>query len=206
MVSTNRFLVYFVALAIMFSSAVEAQNFSPGPLLTVVDSTGSEVGQLMSEHSAIVIANDLAVCVEVERNRLYAEGGGWLYFSQPDCTGSAYFMANWPYNTAPLALGTTGPTGTLFVAEWEPGSQITAQSRYRSDDDECFNETQTYNFLIEAVPTVNLDTMFVPPFTVQPVSTTFQAGVPMPALNLQSAVVFILLLCCIAFFRLRSVN
>lgn len=200
-----RFLVIFVAVAISVPSIVQAQRFSPGPPLVVVDSNGAEVGHLLEYGSAVVIANDLAVNIKVERRQLTSWSNTRLYFTEPDCTGDVYLWAR-NFENTPLAPGTMGPTGMLFVAEYGSPLSITSLSRYRHSDQECYNTTVDLVNALAAVPTVNLETMFVPPFTVRPASSAVLAGVPVPGLNPRSAALFVIFLGCFAFFRLRSTN
>lgn len=200
-----RFVVVFVAVAISVPSIVQAQSFSAGPPLVVVDSNGAEVGHLLEGWNAVVIANDLAVSIQVQRERLTSSNAYELFFTQPDCTGDVYLWARDFANT-PLAPGAMGPTGMLFVAEYGSASPITALSKYNYGHQACYNQTSDLGNALAAVPSVNLETMFVPPFTVRPASSAVMAGVPVPQLTPWSTALLIIFLGCFAFFRLRSTN
>ena len=202
----SRIVVTLVVLATSTSLGVQAQGLSPGPPLVVVDSNGAEVGHLLEGWLAVVMINDLAVSIAVERERLTSWAGVELYFTQPDCTGDPFL---WLEDIArgPLPYGVMGPTGMLFVADpLSSTSQITSLSKYNYQHQTCYNETNSIAHALVASPSVNLETMFTPPFSVRPTSSVVQAGVPMPELNLRSALLFVLILCCIGFIRLRSSN
>ena len=206
MTVNRRFVVVSIVLVIVPSIGVQAQGFSPGPPLVVVDSNGTEVGHLLEDSTVVVMVNDLAVGIQVHRYELTSWAGYELFFTQPDCMGDVY-LAYHDFLRVPLAPGAMGPTGMLFVADPNSAAPpVTSLSKYNYDHQACYNQTNDLIGAWVANPTVNLATMFVRPFSVRPASSTQQAGVPMPALNLQSAALFILVLCCIGFIRLRSAN
>jgi hypothetical protein len=180
MLSRNRSVILgallTTCLGVLAASAGEVRTLKTLESLVVVDATGRKLGNVISMLSsdAPEFANPL---VGFQHNHLVAivgvrPIGGFfssltLFFEEPGCEGNPWLLS--PYPNGLMPLGAVGSPGlTVYTPDPTSSPQtITIQSRESTPGD-CTNQTFEQGGLVPAIPLVNLEGQFTPPFRVEP--------------------------------------
>jgi len=175
-----------IVILIIVSVAHAQETLKPVDSLTVIDSNGKKVGNVLSlggHNNQPVVGfklNNLLFLLNVAQNRLFGtgpyQGGDTLFFESSDCTGMPYLIVLPPvipilleYYRSPVpVVAVNVPGNTLYV----PDENIPVARTMKSALDPFTPQgvCSTVNNQIpsvQAIPTIDLATMFTPPFKIQ---------------------------------------
>ena len=140
--------------------------------MMVVDSAGSIVGSVTGFTfdgpqrilpNVVLQKDGLLVGLTVGPGGLEASGGS-LAFDQPGCQGKAYLSG--PFDTLILPGTIEGPGQTVYVPDPSaPAGLVTAQSFLQIGT--CFTFPFALPSAVPAIPLVDLDTLYTPPFSLK---------------------------------------
>jgi len=162
------------------ASTASLTNF---PNLVIFDSTNKKVGQpsFLSTSSDVRLDfrfGQFSFYVYVKPSGFYTSGERYLYFQDGTCS-SIPFLDAFVYNYSqefltPAVVNQPGHTVYIANPATPPQNRTIGSLRFADGTccagspifDSCFGEATTY-FAVEALPVINLDTKFTPPFTTK---------------------------------------
>ncbi|MFZ1058343.1 MAG: hypothetical protein WAP47_04015 [Candidatus Rokuibacteriota bacterium] len=138
----------------------------------VVDSVGTLIGNVLgftfdgSQHvlpNVVLQRNGRAVGVVVTPNGFEGSGASLSYESL-NCTGTPYLDGD--FTTLILPATIEGPGHTVYVPDTSATPRpVAAQSLLMQGA--CFSWLSNLQSAVPAIPLVDLDTLYAPPFTVR---------------------------------------
>jgi hypothetical protein len=142
--------------------------------MMVVDSLGTQIGNVFgltfdgSQHvlANVVLQKDGRMVALIVYPDHFEGTGPSLSFQSTDCTGTALFDG--AFNTMILPGTIEGPGNTVYVPDTStPPQSLTANSLLQLGT--CYSAPGGFGLLlaIPAVPLVNLDTLYTPPFSLK---------------------------------------
>lgn len=167
-------LALLTLLSPFVTSTASAQGLERVGTLTVFDSTGKRVGRVISipvatlESVVVTFKVDgQLVALQVDRNRFKTHDLVELWFETLDCSGTP-FLRDGRLNTRILpAAAVSVPGSTVYLADPKATPQtITGGSRLL-EDGTCSTSQGFTGPAIQAIPLIDLDTAFIPPFSVR---------------------------------------
>lgn len=162
-----------LSLLLLTGALAHADKLIPQFFLTVFDGKGNRVGNVISLQSpGAVVAFKMgkhSFALRVFRSGFSGTAGSVL-FESPDCSGTPFLGFSADEGEVLPAVAVARPGNTLYVAD--PASfprTITVQSRIPDlPGSSCTREDPTVAIeAIPAVPLLDLDTRFTPPFSVR---------------------------------------
>jgi len=168
----------FVSVAILIlvaSIAYPQEVIKSATSLTVIDADGKNVGEVFGAGGGTVVVafefNKLVFLLQVKPTRF--EGIGNLYFDNVNCTGNAFLSSHLLNETLIPYAVFYDPGRTLYLPDINSAPQtIYVQSDY-SAPGTCRNylTPSQYDGMLPAIPTVDFDNLFTPPFKLKAVKT-----------------------------------
>src|SRR5262245_3062020 len=181
-------LILISVLAVAVSVAYTQETLKPVDSLIVVDSTGKRVGDVVSWNNKVpgvaFQLNNFLFLLYVAQHRFFGTGyvqlGDTLYFESTDCSGTPFLLAEPLLNPSAKEANLTPvpvvavnlPGNTLYIPdENAPVNRtmksvldpFTPQGSYTAPGT-CSSVNSLQISSLRAKPSIDLDTLFTPPF------------------------------------------
>lgn len=166
-------LVLFACLLSFTRSAAYAENLKKVSSLSVFDANNKRVGVANLEGVNVQVTFKMSgqlFAVGVVQDRFKGNGGAVLNFQAADCSGTPLMAPNGSDDAGGawlLPLSVVAPPGsTVYIADPHAASQSMTVGSYFDERQGCQAFASTRPALVPALPVIDLDTRFTPPFSL----------------------------------------